>query len=138
MLDMNNVIDSFQFNIESRAVNLTDSALQRMASCLFAQANYQALVIAAEKGGCSGKKYAMSIVLNDTYAKQIGDFHTLCSINLGDDTRLVVTRNDSLLFIAGMTIDYVSSETGGGFLFSNPNAVNSCGCGESFNVGNKA
>lgn len=35
---------------------------------------------------------------------------------------------------AGMTLDYSNKLIGGGFIFQNPNAQNSCGCGKSFGV----
>ena len=38
----------------------------------------------------------------------------------------------SAQYLAGVTVDYVSSMQGSGFTFSNPNASGGCGCGSSF------
>ena len=38
----------------------------------------------------------------------------------------------SLMYVGGATIDFVDSLMGGGFRIDNPNAVSSCGCGQSF------
>jgi len=40
----------------------------------------------------------------------------------------------SLIYIAGMTLDYSAQMVNGGFRFSNPKAKRSCGCGTSFSV----
>jgi iron-sulfur cluster assembly protein len=49
------------------------------------------------------------------------------------DVRIVVDRK-SKLFLHGLTLDYTSGLNGKGFVFSNPNAKATCGCGESFTV----
>jgi len=46
----------------------------------------------------------------------------------------IVTDPKSLLYLAGMEIDFETGLMGRGFKFKNPNAKNSCGCGESFSV----
>ena len=125
--------ESFVFTHHSKLVDITDAALNKMAEYLFANDAYGALIVATESGGCAGQKYGMSVVLKNDYEKKI-DRHALCSIRCAGEERFVATLNDSVLYIAGMRIDYVENETGGGFLFSNPNAVNTCGCGESFSV----
>lgn len=46
----------------------------------------------------------------------------------------VVVEAKSLAALSGLTIDYSEDLTGGGFRFHNPNAIQSCGCGNSFLV----
>ena len=47
--------------------------------------------------------------------------------------KLFVDRN-SYVFLAGTTLDYSGGLNGKGFVFNNPNAKTSCGCGTSFGV----
>ena len=49
------------------------------------------------------------------------------------DVRVIVDSK-ALLFIVGMEMDYVDTDIKSEFVFNNPNAKGSCGCGESFHV----
>lgn len=46
----------------------------------------------------------------------------------------IVMDAQSRLLLAGLSLDYSEDLMGGGFRFNNPNAVSSCGCGNSFSV----
>ena len=46
----------------------------------------------------------------------------------------VVVDSKALMFIVGMEMDYVDNEIKSEFVFNNPNAKGTCGCGESFHV----
>ncbi len=46
----------------------------------------------------------------------------------------VFVDKKSALYLAGMSIDYMESLAKSGFVFNNPNATKSCGCGESFSI----
>jgi len=46
----------------------------------------------------------------------------------------VVIDADSLPFLEGLTLDYSEDLMGGGFRFHNPNAAQTCGCGNSFSL----
>jgi len=46
-----------------------------------------------------------------------------------------VVNHDSLAFLDGSTIDFVSEGLLSAFRFDNPNVSDECGCGESFTVG---
>ncbi|XGV96797.1 MAG: HesB/IscA family protein [Leptolyngbya sp. BL-A-14] len=46
----------------------------------------------------------------------------------------VLIDAQSLLAVTGLTLDYSEDLMGGGFRFHNPNAVRSCGCGNSFSI----
>lgn len=54
-----------------------------------------------------------------------------------DGVKVVVDTN-SMQYLDGSTIDFVDSLMGGGFAINNPNAVSSCGCGQSFKTGDQA
>jgi len=73
-------------------------------------------------GGCSGFKYSLNIeerALDDDMVHPVGGVR-------------VFIDGFSAQYLAGVTIDYVSSMQGSGFTFSNPNATGGCGCGTSF------
>lgn len=82
------------------------------------------LRIEVKKGGCSGLSYKMEF---DTLAKEGDKFFE----NQGQK---VAVDKQSLLYLVGMTLDYSGGLNGKGFVFNNPNASKSCGCGSSFNV----
>ena len=73
-------------------------------------------------GGCSGFKYSLNIeerALDDDMVHEVNSVR-------------VFVDGFSAQYLAGVTIDYVSSMQGSGFTFSNPNASGGCGCGSSF------
>lgn len=82
------------------------------------------LRVEVKKGGCSGLSYKMDF---DNQARA------------GDKTfesngEKVVVDSQSFLYLIGMTLEYSGGLNGKGFVFNNPNASKSCGCGASFNV----
>jgi iron-sulfur cluster assembly accessory protein len=82
-----------------------------------------ALRIFVTAGGCSGLSYGMVV------DEKLGEDDFVIDV---DGARVAVDRS-SAPFIAGSTIDYRSEKLmGGGFVVTNPNAVSTCGCGESF------
>ena len=82
-----------------------------------------ALRIFVTAGGCSGLSYGM--VVDDKFSDD--DY-----VITRDGAKVIVDRS-SAPFIAGSVIDYKSEKLmGGGFVVNNPNAVSTCGCGESF------
>src|ERR1044071_1651148 len=80
------------------------------------------LRVAVKGGGCSGFTYS------------VGLDHRLAAIDQVIEqfgARLIVDRK-SLLYLVNTQIDYQDGLMGKGFVFSNPNATKSCGCGTSF------
>jgi iron-sulfur cluster assembly protein len=75
-------------------------------------------------GGCSGMSYKLDFDQKVTDTDKVFEEH---------GTRIVVDSK-SYLYIAGMTLDYEGGLNGKGFVFSNPNANKTCGCGSSFGV----
>lgn len=81
-----------------------------------------ALRVFVSGGGCSGMQYGMA------FEPAARDFDTVVE---EDGVKLVIDAG-SMMYLQGATIDYVDSLMGGGFRIDNPNAVSSCGCGNSF------
>ena len=73
-------------------------------------------------GGCSGYQYGLALD-NNTRAEDI--------ISETDGVKLLVDE-ESIKFLQGATVDYIEGLTSSGFKITNPNAVSSCGCGQSF------
>lgn len=109
----------------SQAVTLTPEAAEAVQS-LFASreldADQYALRVFVQDGGCSGYQYGMAL-----------------DKNLHDDDQAfesegvsVIIDGQSIQYLEGSTIDYHQDVMHSGFKIENPNAVSSCGCGDSF------
>src|SRR5690606_5569926 len=81
----------------------------------------QGLRIMVKPGGCSGFSYAMGFD-NTNDEDIVFEQHGI---------RVMIDPH-SALFLRGSEVDYVETLMGGGFSIKNPNAVRTCGCGQSF------
>ncbi|WP_274652465.1 HesB/IscA family protein [Paenibacillus humicola] len=86
------------------------------------------LRIGVKEGGCSGFSYGMGF--DDE--KHSGDEELMF------DGLKVVVDGDSMKYLNGLEIDFKESAMGGGFTIQNPNAVATCGCGQSFRTATEA
>ena len=82
------------------------------------------LRVSVKGGGCSGLTYDLDF--DDT----IFDFD---DVSEDQGLKLVIDRR-SLLYLLGTELDFTEGLNGKGFLFTNPNASRTCGCGESFGI----
>ncbi len=82
------------------------------------------LRVAVKGGGCSGLTYDLDLV------DAPGDNDKIIS---GHGMELYVDKK-SYIFLAGTQLDYSGGLNGKGFVFNNPNAKTTCGCGTSFSV----
>jgi iron-sulfur cluster assembly protein len=80
------------------------------------------LRVGVQGGGCSGLSYAMRI---DTHARDRDKIFEEHSARIFVDPK-------SLLYLSGTTLEYEETLMREGFVFQNPNAARSCGCGSSF------
>ena len=80
--------------------------------------------IGVETGGCSGLSYKLNF---DT--KQY-DSDKLVESN---GVQVLIDKK-SFLYLVGTTLNYFGGLNGNGFVFENPNANRTCGCGESFSI----
>ena len=80
--------------------------------------------VGVESGGCSGLVYKLD------FDDSMNNDDELVEHN---DIKLVINKK-SILFLAGTTLEYSSGLNGKGFVFNNPNANRTCGCGESFSL----
>jgi len=108
-------------------VDLTESAVKEVRRLIQVQAPDMAdaaLRIAVRGGGCSGLSYDMSF---DNKVSEHDQMYEILGLK-------VIVDLKSALYLQGTTLDFVESLTGGGLKFINPNAKQSCGCGESFSA----
>ena len=80
--------------------------------------------VGVESGGCSGLVYKLD------FDDSMNNEDELVEHN---DIKLVINKK-SILFLAGTTLEYSSGLNGKGFVFNNPNANRTCGCGEGFSL----
>lgn len=80
--------------------------------------------VGVDSGGCSGLSYKLEF---DNVLRE-GD-----QVFEDKGLKIVVDRK-SFLYLAGTVLDYTGGLNGKGFVFNNPNASRTCGCGESFSV----
>jgi iron-sulfur cluster assembly protein len=82
------------------------------------------LRVAAVGGGCSGLSYKLH------FDKEVGENDRVYEDN---GARIIIDKK-SLVVLNGTSLDFTDGLNGSGFVFSNPNAKSSCGCGSSFSV----
>ena len=80
--------------------------------------------VGVKSGGCSGLSYDL------TFDKKTQDTDKIFEEN---GVKLVVDKK-SFLYLVGTTLEYSGGLNGKGFVFNNPNANRTCGCGESFSL----
>jgi iron-sulfur cluster assembly protein len=109
-------------------ITLTDSAASQVIKLLQeGDLTEHALRVFVSGGGCSGFQYGMA--LDDQLRDTDYRFHQ-------QGVEIVIDPL-SMDYLVGATIDFEDSLMGGGFRIENPNAVASCGCGNSFRTGKK-
>jgi iron-sulfur cluster assembly protein len=102
-------------------IDFTDNALNFMKKSI-AEENCLGIRINVVPGGCQGMTYELDFV------KEIDP----SDLAIQKDGVNIYIASEAVVFISGMTMDYVSSPMGGSVVFSNPNAKSCCGCGKSF------
>lgn len=107
------------------AVILTPSAEARVTALMAAApADAIGVKLSTPRRGCSGLAYSVDYVNEaDPLDERIETPGGLFFID-----------SASVLYLVGSTMDWVEDDFTAGFVFQNPNAKGSCGCGESFTV----
>lgn len=108
-------------------IKVSENAKKRITS-LMQEDGFDALRdyvrVGVKSGGCSGLSYELKF----DKAQAEGD-------RLIEDNEIkIVVDKKSVLYLAGTILEYSGGLNGKGFVFNNPNAQRTCGCGESFSL----
>ena len=107
-------------------IKVADSARTQVAELIRTEGHPQdAFVrVGVKGGGCSGLMYELTF----DHEMQEGDQ------TFEDNGVKVVVDRKSFLYLVGTELQYSGGLNGKGFVFHNPNANRTCGCGESFSI----
>lgn len=106
-------------------IKISDSARDRLLYLLNkAEAGLSYVRVGVESGGCSGLSYKLDFDKNQKADDELID----------DNGIKLVINKKSFLYLVGTTLEFSDGLNGKGFVFNNPNASRTCGCGESFSL----
>lgn len=108
-------------------IKISDTAKSRIAQ-LMADEGFNVakdyVRVGVKSGGCSGLSYELKFDHTVTEDDKLFE---------DQEVRLAVNKK-SFLYLVGTTLEYSGGLNGKGFIFNNPNANRTCGCGESFSL----
>ncbi len=106
-------------------IRLTDKAIAELKSIMAEEkrAADQPLRVGVKGGGCSGLSY----ILEFDEKKEFDEEYTFQGLRVVIDQR-------QMIYVTGMEVDYEYGLNDRGFVFRNPNASSTCGCGTSFSA----
>ena len=107
-------------------ITVTDTAKKKIKRLLEQRGKGVGIRLGVKTTGCSGLAYTIEYV--DKYEAEPG------VTNFAQPEFAVLVDAKSLVYLDGLTVDWVRNGLNEGFDFSNPNERDRCGCGESFRV----
>ena len=106
-------------------IEITNQAKERLNNLMLQEKDKKKYVrVGVESGGCSGLSYKLEF---DNIKNEDDDLIKNNGISL-------LINKKSVLYLAGTILEYSDGLNGKGFVFNNPNASRTCGCGESFSL----
>jgi iron-sulfur cluster assembly protein len=111
-------------------ISLTQKAVDAAKKIIEGHADkdkIKGLRVSVSGGGCSGFSYGLKLETR-------GDDANANDLEFDSGGIKIFTDTKSHFYLDGTEIDYYESIQQSGFVFKNPNASGSCGCGESFSV----
>jgi len=112
-------------NVDTKPIIFTPTAIAKVKEVMAQQNPVPAgLRVGVVGGGCSGFQYSMSFENGAGMMDKTFSF---------EDLKVFIDAT-SLMYLKGVTVDYIETLEGAGFKFENPNVKSTCGCGSSFNV----
>ncbi len=109
------------------AIELTERAAQEVKTILEQNSlpsDNSYLRLGVKGGGCSGFSYALDLTENKNDNDEEWEAHGV----------KVICDPQSYVYLKGVSVDFKDEVMGRGFVFNNPNATGSCGCGSSFSA----
>ncbi|MDQ6663682.1 MAG: iron-sulfur cluster assembly accessory protein [Acidobacteriota bacterium] len=110
--------------IDTAPIQVTPKAIQKIKQTFEREGVSGGLRLGVLGGGCSGLSYQFKF---DTKQRPTDNEFEFDGVKVWVDPK-------SILYLRGMTLDYKESIMQSGFVFENPNAKKSCGCGTSFSA----
>lgn len=108
-------------------IQVSESAKQKIAA-LMTEEGFDAVQdfvrVGVKSGGCSGLSYELKFDKSQAESDKL----------IEDNNVKIVIDKRSILYLAGTILEYSGGLNGKGFVFNNPNANRTCGCGESFSL----
>ncbi|GLB53922.1 iron-sulfur-binding protein [Neptunitalea chrysea] len=108
-------------------IKVSETAKKKVAE-LMADDGYDATIdyvrVGVKSGGCSGLSYELK------FDHSVNDTDKIFE----DNNIKIAVDKKSFLYLIGTTLEYSGGLNGKGFIFNNPNAQRTCGCGESFSL----
>jgi iron-sulfur cluster assembly protein len=111
----------------TNSIHLSESAAREINNIVQQQeldASKIRLRIGVKGGGCSGFSYLLDLTESQKDSDEVFEQHGI----------KIIVDPKSLLYLNGTTVDFKDEIMGRGFVFQNPNATSSCGCGSSFSA----
>ncbi len=108
----------------SKQVHVTPKAVQKIREAFAREGVQGGLRLGVLGGGCSGLSYQFKFSPEPRPRDHVFEF---------EDVKVFVDPK-SMVFLDGMTLDWKDSLIQSGFVFDNPHATKSCGCGTSFSA----
>lgn len=113
--------------IQVRMIKVSDTARDKVR-VLMSEEGFDAgkdfVRVGVKSGGCSGLSYELN------FDKAMSEADKVFEDN---EIRILVDKK-SFLYLVGTVLEYSGGLNGKGFVFNNPNAQRTCGCGESFSL----
>ncbi|SFR35512.1 iron-sulfur cluster assembly protein [Robiginitalea myxolifaciens] len=108
-------------------IKVSESAKEKVVALMReegfdAQSDY--VRVGVKSGGCSGLSYELKFDRDLDEADKVFE----------DNAVRIIVDKKSFLYLVGTTLEYSGGLNGKGFVFNNPNAQRTCGCGESFSL----
>jgi len=110
---------------EKHAIYISEKAAKQVAKLAIREGRSEpTLRVAVQGGGCSGLTYKLSLDAEECAGDKVYEQHGV---------KLMIDGK-SVIFLVGTELDFSDGLNGKGFVFSNPNAKKTCGCGTSFSA----
>ena len=107
-------------------INVSNSAKEKLLEFMSNSdnKNKKYVRVGVKSGGCSGLSYVLDF-----------DFEMNQNDKLIEDNGIkLIVEKKSYLYLVGTTLEFSGGLNGKGFVFNNPNANRTCGCGETFSL----
>ena len=108
-------------------INVSDTAKNKVQNLMKEDGfnpNTDFVRVGVKSGGCSGLSYDLKFDKDQKENDKVFESNGV----------KIIVDNKSFLYLVGTTLEYSGGLNGTGFVFKNPNANRTCGCGESFSL----